>query len=197
MINFGEEEDRLMKQYNLINVLSQGGARSNGYELDEKWANRFDLAITERDDKSEVARKKYLRKEFGKGAAIAAGFAGAGYAIRNYFGDDIEQFAAKNYKGAKSYFLNLIGGDKTEIAQPEVKTFSISSLPEEIKDTELVEKPLAGAEKAPVESLKAEAKTVGVEDASTQEPPKGAPKEVVGEFEETVKKEEPKPGFET
>ena len=88
LINFGKAEDRILKQYNLINALSNGYVAIQGYELDEKWKKNFDYAIKGRDTKSEKIKRKYIRSQMVRGALMGAGFAAAGAGIRA-MGEDL------------------------------------------------------------------------------------------------------------
>lgn len=107
MINFGSEKGRIFNQYRLINSFAKAEARIQDYFIDEKWADNFNIAISERDNKNTIARKKFLIKEIGKGMLISAGFASAGYAIKHYFGDNIVNFVSEKSGKLARYIKGL------------------------------------------------------------------------------------------
>jgi len=150
--------------------------RNNLLARNEALVNDLDKMVGDAGAIDTVAYASRVAEKFGKGVATVMIF-------------DSIRMLAEGAWNMRNIF-DKYGDGRVKITQPEVKTFKISPLPEEIKDTGLEKEPLAGAEKAPVESLKEETKTVGVEDAPIQEPVQGAPKEVVGELKETVKKQE-------
>ncbi|OGF27596.1 hypothetical protein A2303_02925 [Candidatus Falkowbacteria bacterium RIFOXYB2_FULL_47_14] len=95
LIDFGTWEKRVTGQHDLVRSLAQGEIALNGYKLGDKWAERFDRAISERDSKTEQGRKKVIRKRMAWGAGMAAGFAGAGWLVRHFWGDQISDYVGR------------------------------------------------------------------------------------------------------
>ncbi|MFH1822231.1 MAG: hypothetical protein ABH830_00860, partial [Patescibacteria group bacterium] len=87
LINFGESKDRIARQYNIMQTLSQANIASYSYVLDDKYKKRFNSAINERDSQAEIARKDYIWNQTKKGATTAATFAFAGWIIRDAIHD--------------------------------------------------------------------------------------------------------------
>ncbi len=88
LINFGAEKSRIARQYRLLQTLSQGRAQIEGYQIADKFKERFEKAIMERDTVAKKRRSRYLTKKMLTGAGISAGFSAAGYAIR-YAGEEL------------------------------------------------------------------------------------------------------------
>ncbi|MCK5510044.1 hypothetical protein KAI65_00665 [Candidatus Parcubacteria bacterium] len=196
MINFGTRSNRIKRQYDLMQSLGKAKSIADLYEFksfsDKSAVKNIDdlnkrvaKSIDNRDEKAQKERGIYTNKKMMQGVLLGGSFAYAGREIADYFNIDVGGSVKKGFSNMKEYVL----GEDVKFAQPEVKTFKVS-LPEEIKDTELGKEPLAEAEKAPIESPKAETEVSGVEDAPIQEPVKGAPKKVIEELKETVKKQE-------
>ncbi|MFH0892766.1 MAG: hypothetical protein V1867_08425 [Candidatus Falkowbacteria bacterium] len=95
LIDFGTWEKRVTGQHDLIRTLAQGEIALNGYKLGDKWAERFDTAISERDSKTEQGRQKVIRKRMAWGAGMAAGFAGTGWFVRHFWGDQISDYVGR------------------------------------------------------------------------------------------------------
>lgn len=180
LINFGEIDNRVFNQYNLINALGQGKAWSEGYELDEKYQKRFDLAVNERDSKAEKARKKYLRGQMVRGAIMSAGFATAGYAIRHYFNDEISQYASKEDM-LKPEEAEKITTEPWKTGKIPIKEYE-PTIPETAERQEVLKKIAADAEK--------------ITDQSAEAPAHGASKEVMEELQKKVARQEAIKGIE-
>ncbi len=85
LIDFGESEERISRQYDLMQTLSKGFVRINEDDIIIPFEERRLKSIAEEKEKEkEKSQGKYLLSETVKGALISAGFATAGYAIREF-----------------------------------------------------------------------------------------------------------------
>lgn len=85
LVDYGKGENRFASQYELISSL---GAAVSGIEVgsagESKLEKRLESFLNFKERKISEAQEKYLRNQMIKGAAIAAGFAVAGYALRQF-----------------------------------------------------------------------------------------------------------------
>ncbi len=86
LINFGEHDQRIVRQYKLFQFLGLAKGQIKEYQLAQKFQKRFERAIEARDSLEKRKRRKYIAKKIAIGAGIAAGFAYAGEKIVDYFG---------------------------------------------------------------------------------------------------------------
>lgn len=83
LVNFGSEKERLAKQYELLQKMSEAEIRLNGFnkEINGGVLDRLDSFLGYKESKV----KKYVRDQMIRGALMGAAFATLGYAIRHFF----------------------------------------------------------------------------------------------------------------
>ncbi len=90
LVGFGRAEKKVDNQYKLLNALAfartalEAGTREGNGVL----SARFERFLKFKERNIPEARRKFLNREFFRGAATAAGFATAGWLIRDFFHED-------------------------------------------------------------------------------------------------------------
>ncbi|MDP3043436.1 MAG: hypothetical protein Q8N21_03460 [bacterium] len=120
-INFGDKDNRLYNQYELIKKLSDARVyieQQNYFEdieliMESKIKYSEDIKVIEKflekqEKEISKAQKKYLRDQMIRGAIFSAGFATAGYAIRHFAGEWLGwDKQTKGMSGVKSQKTDL------------------------------------------------------------------------------------------
>ena len=103
-VNFGNEKDRTANQYALLDVLGHSSVAVEAGTVGAKMtlAERIDRFLGFKERNIREAEGKYKHREMVRGALTAAGFAAAGWLIRDFFSG--EQVAAEGMQKAARGF---------------------------------------------------------------------------------------------
>lgn len=87
LVNFGNLDERIKNQYDLIKGISLGGSTvvAEGVEAKQELMERLGEYLDFKEEKIDKAQSKYVRNQMIRGAVLGAGFSSAGYAIRHLF----------------------------------------------------------------------------------------------------------------
>ncbi|MCK4539686.1 hypothetical protein KAU09_00855 [Candidatus Parcubacteria bacterium] len=213
-VNFGGEDEFLPNQYRLIEKLSKAeglvSAREAFKNID---INKLEKEYTESSDgikeliyniqnkKISKAKRNYLLGKAGIGIATSAAFFYAGSHIRDCVGEyipgSVKEFTSDTYSNIKRDLAKLnLDLDITDVGQIDKDVMeTLKNLSEQ--DKEYIAKYslseyIAQRQLSANLTLDAKGDATGKIEPSepTHEPAKGAPREVIEELEETVKKQE-------
>lgn len=86
LVNFGAKEERLINQFNIIQVLSRAmiNVGGNNKEIKTELEKRLERFLNFKKEKISKAQKEYITNQALRGALLGAGFASAGWLFKHW-----------------------------------------------------------------------------------------------------------------